>query len=136
MTARWDASLRDQQRMGELLVGCPLCHSYLKPRGFPPHVAISVAMHEFVVTRDELLGKQRLSHLVKARAFVVWVLRTLGKPTSYPKLGVLMNRDHSSVVHLHKRAIWLRLKDADFDAACLRIAARFNEYQDIDHGHC
>lgn len=91
-----------------------------------PEVALALAVHEFNVDRNDLLSPRRFDELVEARAFVVWVLRSLGRPTRYARIGrILGGRDHSSIIHLHQKAIWLRLSDARFEQACEQTEQRF-----------
>jgi hypothetical protein len=103
------------------------------------HRAIWIATMEFGVTRNDILSARRAERLVVARAFVAWACRTLGRPVSYPQLGRRMGRDHSSMINLHMKAVWLRLHDADFRQACDRLAYRFysmegNRHEGSDRG--
>lgn len=101
-----------------------------------PSTALAVAMRLFGVTADELASPRRDNRLVEARAFVVWSLRTLGRKLSYPEIGRHLNRDHSSVHHLHRKAVVLRLQDPAFDAACRGLGERFLETGETRHARC
>lgn len=49
-----------------------------------------------------LRGNCRLRHFVNARTeFVVYAYNTLGK--SSKQIGIFLNRDHSSIIHLLRR---------------------------------
>ena len=74
----------------------------------------------------ELLLRRREQHLVRGRALVVWLLRTLpSRPMSYPEIGkVLGGMDHQSMIHLHRKAIYLRLRDRVFASACKSFLTR------------
>lgn len=88
-------------------------------------LAITVALREFGVARNDLISPRRDARFIRARAFVVWSLRTLGEPHSYPELARLLGKDcHSVAINLHQRAILLRLRDARFDEACRTLAQR------------
>lgn len=50
------------------------------------------------LTREQIIGDRRLPHLVDARAIVAVSLRDSG--LSYARIGEIMRRDHSSIVHL------------------------------------
>jgi len=65
------------------------------------HVLRAVAKHHNL-RPDDIIGKSRKKHIVSARFEVFYRLRfDLGY--SYPKIGYLMKRDHSSVLHgVHK----------------------------------
>ena len=57
----------------------------------------------FDITKAQLLGPCRIAHLVDARQFaVVRLSRDLGLSTS--TIGNLLNRDHTSIMHLLRRA--------------------------------
>jgi len=74
-----------------------------------------------------LLVPDRRQPLVRARALVVWLLRAVpSRPMSYPAIGrVLGGLDHNTVINLHKKAIYLRLRDREFGAACRWFLSRF-----------
>ena len=74
-----------------------------------------------------LLVHDRRQPLVRARALVVWLLRALpSRPMSYPAIGrVLGGLNHQTVIKLHRKAIYLRLRDREFGAACWWFLARF-----------
>ncbi len=94
------------------------------------------AAYRFGISRAELIGTRRCPRFVHARAFVVWSLRSLGQPLSYPLIGQLLGgRDHTSAIHLHEKAIWLRLHDREFAAACAAIAAAFTCMEETTHGN-
>lgn len=98
-----------------------------EPQPLDPDVALSVAQTEFGVSRAELLSPRRFSDLVVARAFAVWMLRSLGGPMSYPRIGrAIGGRDHATIINLHQKAIALRLTDPAFRGACERIHGRFH----------
>lgn len=49
------------------------------------------------ISIEQLLGKQRKSQFVNARKQCARSLRALN--LSFPQIGKLMNRDHSSIIH-------------------------------------
>ena len=107
---------------------------------FPPHYAearpvsmrpvrqhslriIAYALAEYRIEWMDLVSGRREARFIKARALVVWALRTLGEPMSYPELARLLGRScHSTAVNLHQRAIVLRLFEPKFARACRQIA--------------
>lgn len=107
----------------------PICATcgrmpHLKP--INADVVINIAASQFGVTPEEMLSQLRRDQLVEARAFVVWVLRSLGKPVFYTQIGrELGGRDHCTVINLHLKAIWLRMTDLVFAARCASIMERF-----------
>lgn len=110
----------------EFLPACGGCRAPLRQPCFPADVAFALVRAEFGIARDDLISAQRTDRLVTARAYFVWVLATLGKRRSYPGIGRLLGgRDHSTIINLHRKAIGLRLRNAAFAAACLRIGTRW-----------
>lgn len=111
MTRAWPAVLKAESI--ERLLGQP---------PVPARFVLAAAVAEFGVDRMDLFSCRRESRFIKARAFVVWSLRSLGEPWSYPQIARLLEKScHSVAINLHMRALALRLSDAKFDAACRRI---------------
>ena len=107
-------------------------HGQLAP--IDTDVALAIAQAEFGVSRDELVSHRRCDTLVRARAFAVWVLRSLGVPMSYPRIGrAIGGRDHTTIINLHLKAVTLRLTDPAFRGACQRIEERFSAMGEACH---
>ena len=66
----------------------------------------------FYIQPRDLVGSARFSFLLPARFAAYKALRLRG--WSYPMIGKLMNRDHSSIIHGVKRADYMMEKDPDF----------------------
>jgi Bacterial dnaA protein helix-turn-helix len=110
----------------EFLPACGACATPLRQAVFPADIAFALVRAEFGIARDDLVSAQRTDRLVTARAYFVWVLATLGRRRSYPQIGALLGgRNHSTIINLHRKAIGLRLNNAAFAAACLRIGTRW-----------
>lgn len=73
---------------------------------------IGIAAEMSLFSVDEIKGKARFQSLTRVRFAVYHVARIHGH--SYPKIGAIINRDHSSVIH-----------GAD---QCLNLAGRDREY--------
>lgn len=88
---------------------------------------VSMAAEALGLDAGELLLRCHKQPLVRGRALVVWLLRTLpSRPMSYPEIGkVLGGMDHQSMIHLHRKAIYLRLRDRAFASACKSFLTRF-----------
>lgn len=113
------------------------CHSCGKPShliGPYPELVLAFAANAFGVAQIDILSRRRNADFVRARAFVVWALRSLGVARSYPKIGMVLERDHSSIIHLHQKAIRLRLEDKEFAQACHRIISLFYQARGHTHG--
>ncbi len=101
-----------------------------------PALVMQLALVEFRIDRMDLISGRREARFIKARAFVVWALRTLGEPLSYPELARLLGKScHSVSINLHQRAIVFRLFDPHFAAACTRLARSVcNAKKEVYHG--
>lgn len=115
------------------------CHVCGKPShliGLYPEVALAFAAKTFGVSTDDIISHRRKAEFVRARAFVVWALRSLGVARSYPKIGeALDQRDSSTIIHLHEKSIRLRLEDKEFAQACHRIVSLFYQARGHIHGN-
>jgi len=99
-----------------------------RPRLVTPHApVIELAAKALGVDPEAVLARDKSQPLVRARALVVWLLRALpSRPMSYPAIGgVLGGLNHQTVIKLHRKAIYLRLRDREFRAACRSFLARF-----------
>jgi chromosomal replication initiation ATPase DnaA len=56
---------------------------------------------EHHVTRDEILGVTRVAHVVRARDALIAHLRDKG--FSYPGLGNILGRDHTTLIAAYQR---------------------------------
>ena len=62
-----------------------------------------------------LYSRARDARTVRARMAVAWALRNRrSPPPSYPAIGRLLDRDHSSVIYLVRQADCLRDHDRSF----------------------
>lgn len=133
MTLAWTPELREAARR----IADPV--DLASRPSIKPESAVYWAMQEFELDLFDVLSNRRETKFIKARAFVTWSLRTLGRtdgePYSYPAIAKVLGKScHSSVVQLHMRAIRLRLTDPFFLAACDRMTARFLELTEPNHG--
>lgn len=71
------------------------------PWVFRRGVVVSEAARLWGVTVDELTGGSRIRQLVLPRAAIVMALRC-HPPMSYPRIGLVLNRDHSSIINLER----------------------------------
>ena len=138
MSMAWHPELRESRSRfcAEFEHRCLQCGQPIARRGPSAELVIETACRAFDLTREELLSSSRHADLVDARAFVVWALRSLGRPRSYVEIGQLLGRDQSSVNHLHRKAIAQRLADNDFDAACRGFGERWKLAGETRHARC
>jgi|GEM_PF-2997554 len=121
-TIRRDA-VSIEQRSG---AWCQTCGKAAHLAPIAPDIVLALTARRFGITLDSLLSHRRAEQLVVARAFAVWALRSLGQATSYPAIGrALGGRDHTTIINLHQKAIWLRLSDTTFRRHSEELAARF-----------
>ena len=115
---------------------CPVCGRPPHLIGPHPDVMLPIAAKRFGLTVEEMTSHRRCEHLIRARAFYVWAMRSLGAPRSYPKIGRdLGGFDHATMIHLHNRAIFLRLTDVEFAAHCAAQAELFYIAREHIHGN-
>ncbi|MFV0642944.1 MAG: helix-turn-helix domain-containing protein [Sphingomonadaceae bacterium] len=86
-----------------------------------------------------LVSRRRDFRLIRARMLYVWLLRERASGLSYPVIGRwLGERNHSSIIHLHRLALELRTNDRQFRALC-EVAGeafmRLQQAQQQEAGH-
>jgi hypothetical protein len=85
--------------------------------------------NDFGVTVPEMDGNCRHQRLAVPRAVAMWIVRTcLGY--SYPQIGRVFRRDHTSVVHAIGRLTALRDHDAALAARADRLQAACRQKAD------
>jgi chromosomal replication initiator protein len=75
-----------------------------------------VVCKHYGINKNDLTSIRRTAPLVRARFVVVYLARTL-TPMSYPEMGRrLGGRDHTTVLHAHRRMVALLQTDSDMAA--------------------
>lgn len=138
MTLAWNREMLAERHKccGEFERRCLTCNRPILRNGVSIKLVIGVVDEVFGVTQEDLRSRCRHAELVEARAFVSWALRSLGRVRSYPAIGRLIGRDASSAMHLHRRAIEMRLSNNDFDAVCRGFGERWMETGETRHARC
>lgn len=138
MTLAWNPEMLEKRHRfcGEFEHRCLLCGDPINRAGPSTDLVLAVAARHFGFSTAEIVSRHRSAELVEARAFVVWALRSLGRARSYPVIGRLLDRDQSSINHLHRKAVELRLQSNDFDAACRGLGQRWFETGETRHARC
>lgn len=86
-----------------------------KPVWVSPARVIAFVCHFYRIDEVAFHSHRRGDDLVAARALVVWLLRSItAQPMNYCQIGRAIERDRTSVMHLHKKVIALRLQDRRF----------------------
>jgi chromosomal replication initiation ATPase DnaA len=57
--------------------------------------AFATVARRFAVTYDELTGRDRHQRITNARQVLAWILRQYG--LSFPEIGALLQRDHTTI---------------------------------------
>lgn len=104
------------------IASCALCGGPIAMGPVLP-TAARVAQARFGSTLRDVRMHSRARQITPARALIVWALRSLGKGLSYGEIAKIIDRDHTTVIYLHRRAIALRLSDPDFARACREVEA-------------
>lgn len=86
-----------------------------------PSRAIKVAAQHAGHPTEMLVGPRRWRELVLAR--FAYIAAMVDRGASYSALGRRLSRDHSSIMHGHRRAAELRERDPEFVELVERIAA-------------
>ena len=60
-----------------------------------PHIVIDVVCKNFGVPKEQVLGRSHTKTRVLARQVICYILRDVFK-YSYPEIGLVVNRDHTS----------------------------------------
>jgi chromosomal replication initiator protein len=60
-------------------------------------VLLARVCEHFEITMTELLSKDRHAHIADARHVAAWLLRETG--LSYPSIGKVLERDHTTIMH-------------------------------------
>jgi chromosomal replication initiation ATPase DnaA len=76
----------------------------------------------YLVSPDELASNDRHKNVAEARKVACWLLRTL-TARSFPEIGRLMSKDHTSVMHAVKSCSRRRETDAEFRRFTDELAA-------------
>ncbi len=85
---------------------------------------LKAAARLWFITVEEILGPRQFREYSLARAAIVLVLRE-GTPLSYPQLGKLLNRNHSSIIHLEHMARRAMNERPGFQRAVEELRATF-----------
>lgn len=111
---------------------CSVADRYLPRIVLPPvrrAVSIVTVMHRaasiYEVSRAGLIGKRKFAELVRCRALITWALRSLRPDLSYTQIGQRLGRDHTTIINLHRKAVSLRVCDAEFDSECAELMGYF-----------
>ncbi|MDE2103458.1 MAG: hypothetical protein KGL39_39820 [Patescibacteria group bacterium] len=80
-----------------------------KPKVAIPDIVAAVA-HKSGIATVQLLGERRQKHIAKQRFMLYWLCREL-TGHSYPLLGRMLNRDHTTLLHGIKRFEEMRQSD-------------------------
>lgn len=98
----------------------------------PQALAMGMACRLYGITPLELVAHRREPNLIQARALAIWAMRQDGAH-SYPAIGRTLERDHSSIINLHRKAERLRQSDPAFRRNCASVIDRHHELKGMDH---
>jgi hypothetical protein len=95
---------------------------------------LDAASREHHVSREEILGRSRLQSIVAGRRGLCRALRERGM--SYPEIGSLIGRDHTSVMNLVRddgtkkvpATVWLAKTRAQVRARCGMCDAPYDDH--------
>lgn len=94
----------------------------LPERGGNPTEVLRCVARSYLVSIDELGGKERHKNIAEARLVAYWLLRTLTKQ-SFPEIGRALRRDHTTAMQGVKSVLRRRERDAAFRIFTNELAA-------------
>jgi len=70
--------------------------------------AITAAAKEYDIPRDQIFGLKRIGtkkdiRVCAARWRVIYTLRSMEKPLTYPQIGKVLNLDHTTCINAYKK---------------------------------
>lgn len=95
-----------------------MSHAASLGRKYEMHIAVA---RQFNVTTAALRSEDKTRPVMRARWALCWLLRNSG--ISYPAIGQLVERDHSTVMHAIKKAEQMMTNDAEFAAHIATLKA-------------
>ncbi len=84
------------------------------------HLIVREVADDLKITRDDIFGPRKFDRFVAARYVLVTILRERG--WSYPQMGKMLGRDHSSIVHLAKFGDKYRRKYPQIESTLSRLS--------------
>lgn len=79
------------------------------------------------LTLADLRAKRRTNQFAHPRMIAMHLIRTLCPHMSYPAIGTLLNRDHTTVLSADRRIARLRFSHPEIGASIDRALAHFGE---------
>ena len=91
---------------------------------------IKAVAEYYNVTEDQIKSRSRKGEFTKARHIAMYLLRNnideFGNRPTFDSIGLMLNRDHSDVIHAVKKITWQREHYSDIDAQIKKIETRIN----------
>lgn len=104
-----------------------------RPTWVSPTRVISFVCQFYRIEEAAFFAHRQAHELVAARALVVWLLRTVpAQPMNYCQIGRAIERHRTSVMHLHKTVIAMRLQDRAFKRVAEAMRFHF-QHSENDH---
>lgn len=104
-----------------------------RPAWVSPTRVIAFVCQFYRIDECAFFSHRKASELVAARALVVWLLRSVpAEPMNYCQIGRAIDRDRTSVMHLHNTVIGLRLQDRTFKRVAEAMRFHF-QHSENDH---
>ena len=94
---------------------------WYRPKRYTVKDIAQIISAEWGVTPEDIFGGSRDVEFVMARAALVVRLRKQGY--SYPRIGRILKRDHTTIMNAERKAQIWRERDPDFDHLCRMVLA-------------
>ena len=96
-----------------------------------PSTVLAVAADTYDITIHHIVGRSREAWLLEPRALAAWGMRNCGLPLSSTVIGRAMGgRDHTTILHLLRRADELRERSPRFRGACEDLRNHFTQLEE------
>jgi chromosomal replication initiator protein len=80
------------------------------------------------VTPELMIGPRRNQGIARVRHLAMYLVRESCPHASFPMMGRLFRRDHTSIIHGCKRAERRLREDPDYAMLCYAVRARMEQY--------
>jgi chromosomal replication initiator protein len=92
------ASLAGQRLTGEVVEALLQTHAMVRPNAISPERIAATVCEYFSVTQADLYSRRRTRHVAVPRQLAMYLCR-IHLRASYPRIGELFHRDHSTAIH-------------------------------------
>ena len=97
---------------------------HFEPEAFPMRTIATAVAEETDMTIEALRGRRRSLRFARPRQLAMWLICKMCQGRSYPQIGKFFNRDHTTVIHAHRKIDELIFVDLELRALRDRVLTR------------